>query len=145
MIELLLNQALDPNALNDQFETPIFNAIRFGSLETVSQLLAHDAYLTICNRRYETPLDTALIYDKKEMYHYLQHYIQTPKYEKLSQKQALTIAVLNRDHLYLRKLIEKQFVLKKDRLNKTAMDYAKEYRLTLCVDLLRMIDHQASS
>jgi len=140
MIELLLNHELDTNALNDQFETPIFNAIRFGSVDTVKLLTAHDAYLTICNRRYETPLDTALIYDRKDAYQYLQHYIQTPAYERLAQRQALTIAVLNRDHLYLRKLVDKNQTLKKDRLNKTALDYAKEYHLSLCINCLRDLE-----
>jgi uncharacterized protein len=140
MIELLLNQNLDPNGLNDQFETPIFNAIRFGTIETIRLLLASDAYLDIHNRRYETPLDTAIIFDKKDVHQYLMEYIQTPKYERLVQKQALSLAVLNRDHVYLRKLIEKQIPMKKDRLNKTALDYAKEYNLTLCVGLLRDIE-----
>ena len=43
----------------------------------------------------------------------------------LFKKQALAIAVLNRDHVYLRKLIERDTPMKKDRLQKTALDYAK--------------------
>ena len=139
-IEKLLSEGLDPNGLNDLFETPIFNAIRFGTLETVKLLLHYDAYIDIKNRRYETPIDTAMIFSKNDILDYLNEYIQTPKYESLVEKQSLTIAVLNRDHIYLRKLIERQMPLKKDRLNKTAMDYAKLYRLNLCVNILREIE-----
>lgn len=139
-IELLLNQNLDPNALNDQFETPVFNAVRFGTIDTIRLLLASDAYIDIHNRRYETPIDTSMIYDKQDIHKYLQDYMITPKYERLVQKQALSLAVLNRDHVYLRKLIEKQTPMKRDRLQKTALDYAKEYNLNLCVGLLRDVE-----
>ncbi len=139
-IDLLLNQNLDPNALNDQFESPIFNAVRFGTIDTLRLLLANDAYIDIHNRRYETPIDTAMIFDKKDILKYLSDYMITPKYERLLQKQALSLAVLNRDHVILRKLIEKETPMKKDRLQKTALDYAKEYNLGLCIGLLRDID-----
>lgn len=140
MIDLLLNQNLDPNALNDHFETPIFNAVRFGSIDTIRLLLAYDAYIDIKNRRFETPLDTAMIFNKPENLAYISEYMTTPKYERLAEKQALAIAVLNRDHIYLRKLIERQVPMKKDRLNKTALDYAKLYHLTLCVGMLRDLE-----
>ncbi|BCR35677.1 ankyrin repeat domain-containing protein [Mariniplasma anaerobium] len=140
MIDALLNQNLNPNALNDQFETPIFNAVRFGSVETLRLLLASDAYLDIKNRRYESPVDTALIYDKKEILDYLSDYMMSPKYERLKEKQALSIAVLNRDHTNLRKLIERRVPMKKDRLNKTALDYAKEYHLNVFIGLLKEVE-----
>lgn len=140
MIDALLNQNLNPNALNDQFETPIFNAVRFGSVETIRLLLASDAYLDIKNRRYESPVDTALIYDKKDILDYLSDYMMSPKYERLKEKQALSIAVLNRDHTNLRKLIERRVPMKKDRLNKTALDYAKEYHLNVFIGLLKEVE-----
>lgn len=140
MIELLLNQNLDPNALNDQFETPIFNAVRFGTIDTIRMLLLSDAYIDIRNRRFETPIDTAMIYDKENILQYLNEYMLSPKYERLVQKQALSLAVLNRDLTYLRKLIEKETPMKKDRLQKTALDYAKEYNLSLYVNMLRDLE-----
>ncbi len=140
MIQKFLDAGLDPNALNSIFETPIFNAIRFGTIDTVKILLNYDAYLDVKNRRYETPMDTALIFNKHDIIDYLEDYVETPRYGKLKNLQALTIAVLNRDHIYLRKLIERHIPIKKDRLNKTAMDYAKLYRLNLCVNILREIE-----
>ncbi len=140
MIDMLLNQNLDPNALNDHFESPIFNAVRFGTIETIRLLLASDAYIDIKNRRFETPLDTAMIFNKPEHSQFLSDYMATPTYERLVEKQALALAVLNRDHIYLRKLIERQVPMKKDRLNKTALDYAKQYHLTLCVGMLRDLE-----
>jgi len=144
-IDLLLNQNLDPNALNDQFESPIFNAVRFGTIDTLRLLLANDAYIDIHNRRYETPIDTAMIFDKKDVLKYLSDYMVTPKYERLVQKQSLALAVLNRDHVYLRKLLERETPMKKDRLQKTALDYAKEYNLALCVGLLRDVEVNGNS
>ncbi|MBU1143055.1 MAG: ankyrin repeat domain-containing protein [Firmicutes bacterium] len=144
-IDLLLNQNLDPNALNDQFESPIFNAVRFGTIDTLRLLLASDAYIDIHNRRYETPIDTAMIFDKKDILKYLSDYMITPKYERLVQKQALALAVLNRDHVILRKLIERETPMKKDRLQKTALDYAKEYNLSLCIGLLRDVEVNGNS
>ncbi len=140
LIDMLLNQNLNPNALNDQFETPIFNAVRFGSIETIRLLLASDAYIDIKNRRFESPVDTALIYDKKDILDYMSDYMLSPKYERLKERQALAIAVLNRDHTHLRKLIENRVPMKKDRLNKTAMDYAKEYHLNLFVGMLKEVE-----
>jgi uncharacterized protein len=145
LIDLLLNQDLDPNALNDQFETPIFNAVKYGTIETVRLLLANDAYIEIHNRRFETPIDTAMIYNKQDILKYLNDYMATPKYERLIKKQALSLAVLNRDHHRLRSLLMTKVPMKKDRLQKTALDYAKEYNLTLCVGLLRDIEVNGNS
>ncbi len=140
MIDMLLNQNLDPNQLNDQFETPMFNAVRFGTVETIRLLLAHDAYIDIQNRRYETPVDLAVMDQKDQILSYLKAYMATPKYERLCDKQGLAIAVLNRDHTRLRALLEKSLPLRRDKRQKTALDYAKEYNLGLCINLLRQIE-----
>lgn len=137
MIKKFLDVGLDANALNDVFETPLFNAVRFGTIETIKALLSYDAFIDIKNRRYETPLDLALIFSKDDIYAYLKTYQLTPQYEKLIKQQQLTLAVLNRDHIYLRKLLEREVPIKKDRYQKTALDYAKMYRLNLCVNILR--------
>lgn len=140
MIDLLLNQNLDPNQLNDQFETPMFNAVRYGTVQTIRLLLANDAYIDIQNRRYETPIDLAVIDQKEDISKYLKEYMATPKYERLVEKQALAIAVLNRDHSRLRLLLEKSMPLRRDKRQKTALDYAKEYNLGLCINLLRNVE-----
>lgn len=137
MMNKLINVGLDVNALNDVFETPIFNAVRFGTIDTIKALLNADAFIDIKNRRYETPLDLALIFDKQDIFDFLQTYQLTPTYEQLVKQQQLTLAVLNRDHIYLRKLLERQVPIKKDRYQRTALDYAKMYRLNLCVNILR--------
>jgi len=140
MIKKLLESGLDVNGLNDVFETPIFNAVRFSTLESVKLLLSFDALLDVKNRRFETPLDIAKIFNKYDMIDFLSEYLETPTYQNLVKNQLLTIAVLNRDHIYLRKLVEQQHRLKKDRYNKTALDYAKTYRLNLCVNILRDLE-----
>ena len=67
-----------------------FNAVRFGTIETVRLLLASDAYVDIHNRRYETPVDTAMIFEKQDILKYLNDYIITPKYERLVQKTSIS-------------------------------------------------------
>lgn len=140
MIERLLEQGLNPNDLNDQFETPLFNAVRYGTKETVRRLLECGAYIGIANRRYETPYDTAKIHDRKELESFLNDYATKPDYARLSAAQALTIDVLNRDHRSLRTHIEKGIPMRLDAWMKTALDYAKIYGLTLCVRLLRDVE-----
>lgn len=137
VIKLLLDEGLNPNHLNAVFETPLFNAVRYGTLDTVKLLISYDAYLDIYNRRYECIIDLAKIHDKEDVGVYLDEYRMTPAYENLVKKQALAIAVLNRDHGLLRTLVEKGEALTKDRLNLTALDYAKEYQITLCINILR--------
>jgi uncharacterized protein len=134
--KLLLSHRLDPNALNHQFETPLFLAVRFGMKEIVKCLLENEALIDIKNRRFETPLDLALIYDQKEILEVLNEHLGTPYYQRLKEGQAILLTVLNRDHFTCRKLIEAHTPMKKNRLGKTALDYAKAYQLPQHIALL---------
>lgn len=137
MIELFLEQQLDPNALNDHFETPLFSAVKYGTKDTVSSLLKADAYIDLMNRRYETPILLARLNDQTEIAELLKEWSSTPNYAKLLDNQSLTVAVLNRDYNRLRQLLEQGNRLKKDRLKQTALDYANKYKLSVCINLLR--------
>lgn len=135
-INLLLSHRLDPNALNHQFETPLFMAVRFGMKEVLKHLLSHEALIDIKNRRYETPIDLAQIYNHSDILEVLNEYMHTPFYQRLKENQAILLSVLNRDHFQCRKLIEAQTPMKKNRLGKTALDYAKAYQLPQHIALL---------
>ncbi len=137
LITLFIEKNLDVNALNDQFETPLFNAVKFGTKETVLLLLKHDAYIELMNRRYETPLTLAKLNNQSDIVELLKDWMISPNYIKLLQNQSLTVAVLNRDYTKLRQLLEQGNRLKKDRLKYTALDYASKYKLTVCINLLR--------
>ena len=137
MVDLFLNQNLDPNQLNDQFETPLFNAVRFGTKDTVLRLLKVDAYIDLINRRYETPIMLARLSDHQDIVRTLEEWKNSPYYAKLVDNQNLTLAVLNRDYNKLRQLLESGARLKKDRLKLTALDYATKYKLQVCINLLR--------
>lgn len=137
LISLLIEKNLDVNGLNDQFETPLFNAVKFGTKETVMLLLKNDAYIDLMNRRYETPLTLARINNQTDIVELLREWMISPTYIKLLQNQSLTLAVLNRDYNKLRQLLEQGNRLKKDRLKYTALDYASKYKLTVCINLLR--------
>ncbi|MFP4178234.1 MAG: ankyrin repeat domain-containing protein, partial [Acholeplasmataceae bacterium] len=140
MIERSLTQDLDPNDLNDQYETPLFNAVRYGTKETLRCLLDQGAYIDIANRRYETPLEIARIHDRNDLVSSLLDHAAKPEYLRLAEAQALTLAVLNRDHKALRERIEKGIPMRRDARRKTALDYAKAYGLTSCVRLLRDVE-----
>jgi uncharacterized protein len=62
-----------------------------------------------------------------------------PKYERLVNKQALSIATLNRDYNYLDHLVKTNHVLQNDKYNFSALDYAKLYNLKDAVSILRKI------
>ena len=137
LVTFLLEKGLNVNALNDQFETSLFNAVRYGNKEIINILLNFDAYITIKNRRYETPLDIGQIFDQLDNYKYLLEKKEEPTHSKLEEKQSLALAVFNRDHVMLRRLIDLNTPMKKDRYEKNALDYAKEYKFELCVSLLK--------
>lgn len=137
VIKTCMKYKMNANALNDQFETPLFNAVKFGTVETVHVLLNYDSYIEIKNRRYETVIDLAKIHDKTEILEALRTYQITPKYERLSKQQALSIAVLNRDHVYVRRLIENDVLQRKDQFQLTAYDHAKMYGFQNIIALLK--------
>jgi uncharacterized protein len=134
--KLLLSHRLDPNALNHQFETPLFLAVRYGMMDVLKELLKHDALIDIKNRRFETPMDLAMIYDQMEIHDLLVEHKETPYYQRLKEHQAILLTVLNRDHFTCRKLIEAHTPMKKNKLGKTALDYAKLYQLPQHIALL---------
>lgn len=137
LIELFLDHGLDPNALNDLFETPFFSAVKYGTKETVQLLLKHDAFVEVINRRFETPLILARMNDHKQILELLNEWVKSPTYSRLIQNQGLTLAVLNRDHLKVRSLLDKGVRMKKNRLKLTALDYANKYKFTVCINLLK--------
>ncbi len=137
LIEMFLDHDLDPNALNDYFETPLFSAVKSGTVDTVNALLKADAFIELVNRRFETPIILAKMNDQKPIFELLNERLKSPEYHRLLQNYGLTLAVLNRDHQRLRTLLDQGFRLKKDRLKQTALDYAIKYKFSVCINLLR--------
>ncbi len=139
LVEIFIKYDLDINALNDQLETPIFNAIKHSTPEILKLLLKNDALLSINNRRYETPEKTALVFNKEDMTSVIEAYKETPTYYNQIKEHAYKIAVLNRDHETLRNLVLERNPLRKDSLGLTAYDYAVKYNLTACINILKKL------
>lgn len=139
MIDLFLEQNLDPNALNDQFETPLFHATRFGTVDTVLKLLKKESFIEIYNRRFETPIAIAKFYEQTEIYDAIIRYQETPAYQKLVSTHSLILNVLNRDHQKLKENVQAGCKMHKNSLKLTALDYAVKYKFTVCVNILRTI------
>lgn len=136
MINFLISQGIDVNSLNDQFESPLFSAVKTGSLEVVKALIFEDALPDIKNRRYETAFDIASIYEQENIIKYFFDFKQTPKYEQLIYNNQLILAVLNRDTNLLKELLAKNIPLNKNKQGYDALDYAKKYKFKLAVDII---------
>lgn len=139
LIYYLISEGLNPNFLNDNFETPLFNAARFGTTDTVQALLISDAYIDILNIRSENPIDISLIYGKYDIKNVLYNYQMLPKYERLIKRQKLTIKVLNRDYKSLKKALDQMNTMRLDKYNYSALDYARLYNFKEAIDLLKQI------
>ena len=136
MVKFLVEKGLDVNALNDQYETPIFSSVKNNNFETVKFLVKEGAFIDIKNRRFETPHDIAIIHDRDEIQSYLEETQYQPFYQEHKKSQALTLAVLNRDYHEIRVLALAHTRLRPNKLGKTALDYAKEYRMKSAVQIL---------
>lgn len=136
LLYFLISEGVNINLMNNDFETALFNAARFGTRETVLALLNNDAYIDIKNKKRETPLDLALVFNNLQVETLLNNYQMLPKYERLIKKQALTIATLNRSYSLISHLLTKNTPLTYDKFNYNALDYAKMYNLDEAVKLL---------
>lgn len=139
IVKYLVKQKIDINSLNDQFETPLFNAIKNGNLDITKYLIKEGALLDIKNRRYEDIFDLALIHNKNDIKEFLDDYKMTVEYEELLKENELILAVLNRDYRLLRELLEKHAPINKNKQGYSAIDYAKKYNFKLAENILKNI------
>lgn len=136
MVKFLVEKGLDVNSLNDQYETPLFSAVKNNNFEIVNYLVKEGAFIDIKNRRFETPHDISIIHDRDQIRNYLEEVQYQPFYQEHKRSQALTLAVLNRDYHEIRVLAMAHARLRPNKLGKTALDYAKEYRMKSAVQIL---------
>ena len=139
LVKFLIEKGLDVNALNDQYETPVFTAVKNNNFDIVKYLVKEGAFIDIKNRRFETPYDIAIIHDRDEIKLYLEETQYQPIYQDHKRSQALTLAVLNRDYHEIRVLVMAHTRLRPNKLGKTALDYAKEYRMKSAVQILQSL------
>lgn len=137
LIYFLISEGINPNLLNNKYETPLFNAARFGTKETVLALLANDAYIDLFNIRGEAPIDVALIYNKYDIETALINYKMLPKYERLTRRQSLALSVLNREFSDLQKQINNLNTMRLDKFNYSALDYARLYQFKEAIEILK--------
>lgn len=139
LIYFLISEGINPNLMNRNFETPLFNAVRFGTKETVNALLQNDAYIDIKNKNRETPIDFAVIYEKFIIETALTNYRMLPKYERLVKKHALILATINRDYTMVEFLTKSSNNVIFDKYNYSALDYAKLYKLDKAITILKTV------
>lgn len=137
LIYFLISEGLNPNLLNKNFESALFNAVRFGTKETVNALLKNDAFIEIKNINRETAIDFANIYQKLQIETVLTNYQMLPKYERLIKKYAVIIATINRDYTRLEFLVKSTSNVVFDKYNYSALDYAKLYNLDKAIKILK--------
>lgn len=141
LVNFLLNKGLDPNHINSYFENPIFNAVKNGNLAVTKLLIKSNTLLSIINRKYETLLDTAIIYNQVEITNIIKETLDRPLYKDFEKDNILTLAVLNRDYDKLQQLVDQKYKLKKNNLGKSALDYARLYKLRFAVSILNNINN----
>lgn len=137
LIYFLISEGLNPNFLNKNFESPLFNAVRFGTKETVNALLNNDAFIDIKNINRESPIDFANIYEKFTIETVLTNYQMLPKYERLLKKYAVIISTINRDYMRLEFLVKSTNNVVFDKYNYSALDYAKLYKIEKAIKILK--------
>lgn len=139
MVQFLISKNIDVNSLNDQYESPIFNAVKNDNLDIIKLLVKEGAFIDVKNRRYETPHDIAIIHDRDKVRVYLEETQYLPTYQEYKKNQALTLAVLNRDYYEINVLVMSHTRMRPNKLGKTALDYAKEYKMKSAVSILQNI------
>lgn len=137
MIYFLISEGLNVNLLNNNYETALFNAVRFGTKETVNALLNNEAYIEIYNKHNETPIDFTIVYSKYQLETLLTNYQMLPKYERLILRQKLTILTLNRRVKELEALVGSNYLIRNDRFNYSALDYANLYEFKEIIKVLK--------
>lgn len=137
LIYFLISEGLNINLMNQDFETPLFNAARYGTRETVLALLNNDAYIDVKNKFRETPVENAREYQKLQIETLLVNFKMLPKYERLTKRQALTIATINRNYSLLSHLVNIGTIDRYDKFNYSAYDYAKLYQLNDAIKILK--------
>lgn len=68
IVDLLLQQRVDPNIRNHYGYTPLHWAAKHGHLESIKLLLAHQTDYTILNTNGDTPLDLAIKWGQDEVF-----------------------------------------------------------------------------
>ena len=139
LIKLFLEHLVDPNSLNNQFETPLFFSAKSGSIETNLLLIKAGSFIEITNRRFETAIEVAKFNENFEILELLKEWQDTLSYQTYKEKYQLTLAVLNRDQFLLRELVLKGVKPYINQLKFTPIDYAHKYKLVACINILRSV------
>ena len=123
LTKLLLSRGILPNVLNNDLETPIFNAAREHNLEIASLLIDSGALVEFVNKYDETIVDLG----NDRFNDFVKSKTYSVKYSNYQKNYPLIVSViLNDEELFYRYLnrIESN---KKDDHNLNALDYAIKY------------------
>ena len=106
---------------NNQGETPLFQAVRYSTLNIVDFLIQEGANADIKNMFDETVLDVA----SEDIKEYIDSLKYNLDYQRYAVDYPLHLAVIQGDYAYADKLIRlNQKANKKDSYGHTALDYA---------------------
>ena len=83
VVQLLLDQGSDPNAINSFSYTPLHWACKNGHTQSFNLLIKRGARLDIVNANHDLPLDLAIRWGKDDIFHLLMGTIQRLSMEKV--------------------------------------------------------------
>ncbi|MDY3195903.1 MAG: ankyrin repeat domain-containing protein [Paracholeplasma sp.] len=124
--EYLLESMHNPHLKNERLETPLFHAIKSGSIETISLLLNHGAYVNLKNRFGESISDIASQSDSIGVKELIETHLQGSLYQKNIKKYPLRYAVIKEDMDLLRTYLYQGTKDIKDEYQMNACEYASK-------------------
>jgi len=136
MIELFINHKLDPNALNNQLETPLFMAAKSGTYDTNLLLLNHNALLELRNIRFDNVFNIANFNENYAVLNLYAEYQTRTKYINFVKNNPYVVAILNNDILQVKNLLLNKVEVDNPYLGLSPLDYAKKYQRSEIVQLL---------
>jgi ankyrin repeat protein len=139
IVSYLLENGMDPNSLDSFLETPLFNAIRNNNKDIVKLLLENGTLIEVENRTYSTAIDVCDQIGNDSIKEILVSFQASSSYQEYLQYNILTLSVLNRNYEQLKALILEHRAITKNRVGKSAFDYAKEYNLNVHANLLKSV------
>jgi ankyrin repeat protein len=126
LVSYLIEKGIDPNSLNSYFETPLFNAVKYGTREVALLLLQKGTFIEIQSSRFETVIEVAQFFKNKDMYDLLIEFKQSPRYQKYISENQLSLYVLNREFSKFQENITNFDKDSQTYTGKTVIDYIKD-------------------
>ncbi len=136
MVKHLLKHNENPHIKNNLLETPLFESVKKGDLETLELLIEYGGYIDVLNKYNQSLLELSKIYDNVDITNYLTYHKSSLLYKRNIEKNPLRHAVVTKDLDKVNYLIYMGTKAIKDKYNMLPLDYAKRDNSVEIIKLL---------